>query len=511
MGEITTKAEFPAIRERLRREGKTVAQCHGVFDLVHPGHIKHFEEARKLADVLVVSITAAKYVRKGPDRPYFDDAARMDFLTAIKYIDYVLLSEGYTGEDVIETVRPDFWVKGIEYADRKNDVTQAQDREVALVRKYGGDIRFTEGVQFSSTYLINKALAPFSEELLQFMYRFKETYSYDDVRERIESLDSLSVLVVGDTIIDEYIYCAPPGQMSKSSGYSTRILKKERSLGGSLAIARHAYAFTKRVAVLSPIGTEPEVLAEIGAEMDGGIERQFIESDSFSTIVKTKYMVENEKRKELDKLFSVNNVTSPAAIPEESRARLHQRLLEEADKYDVVFCCDFGHGTIDGETIGILQKKARFLAVNCQTNATNYGLNLITKYQKASVFALDQKELKLAVQNEFLSEQESLTLLKRKISAEEGWLTRGSKGAYGISREDEITDCPAVSTRVRDTVGAGDAFLTLAALAAAAGAGNDMSTFLGNIAGALGANIVGNTQAIDRRNVLKFAATLMNV
>ena len=96
MGQIVSKHEFVEIRKRLKSNGKTIVLCHGVFDLVHPGHIIHFEEAKKLGDILVVSITAAEYVRKGPGRPYFDDTMRQKFLSAIDCIDYVMLSEGYT-------------------------------------------------------------------------------------------------------------------------------------------------------------------------------------------------------------------------------------------------------------------------------------------------------------------------------------------------------------------------------------------------------------------------------
>ena len=107
MARVTTKEEFAKIKEELRAEGKKIVLCHGVFDLVHPGHIIHFEEAKKMGDVLVVSVTAAKFVRKGPDRPYFDDEMRLRFLSAISCIDYVLLSEGYTVEDTVEAVEPE--------------------------------------------------------------------------------------------------------------------------------------------------------------------------------------------------------------------------------------------------------------------------------------------------------------------------------------------------------------------------------------------------------------------
>ena len=157
MGKIISKQELSEI-EALKKEGKKIVLCHGVFDLVHPGHIIHFQEAKKMGDVLVVSVTASKYVRKGPGRPYFDDELRLKFLAAISCIDYVMLSEGYTVDDIIQAVEPDLYVKGQEYSRSEDDITGMIDVEADLVRKHGGDIAYTTGQVFSSTKLINHAL-----------------------------------------------------------------------------------------------------------------------------------------------------------------------------------------------------------------------------------------------------------------------------------------------------------------------------------------------------------------
>ena len=137
MGTFVSKEEMKELRAKFKREGKTVVLCHGVFDLVHPGHIIYFQQAKAMGDVLVVSYTAARYVRKGPGRPYFDDEMRKTMLSAIGCIDYVMMSDGYTADDMIETVEPDLYVKGQEYAKAEDDITGKIGEEVALVRKHG--------------------------------------------------------------------------------------------------------------------------------------------------------------------------------------------------------------------------------------------------------------------------------------------------------------------------------------------------------------------------------------
>ena len=195
-------------------------------------------------------------------------------------------------------------------------------------------------------------------------------------------------------------------------------------------------------------------------------------------------------------------------IDDETLDRFKDRLKEKIENYDVVILCDFGHGLIDKEVMEIIQEKAKFLAVNCQTNSSNLGKNLITKYRRADVFSLDQRELELAFSN-YQQEEELLVRLAKHFNSH-GWLTQGSLGATSVEN-DTLKKCPAFVLKVKDTVGAGDAFFALASLVVAAGAPLEVGTFMGNIAGALAANIVGNKEAIEKVNVLKYASTLLNI
>lgn len=507
MGEITSKQAFREIREKLYQEKKKVILCHGVFDLIHPGHIQHFQEAKTLGDVLVVSVTAEKYVRKGPGRPYFNDQLRLESLAAIACIDYVILSEGYTVDDIVEVVRPDLYVKGQEYKKAEDDITGKITEETELVRKYGGDIYYTNGEVFSSTKLINQAFPVFSKEQKEYLEVFKETWGIEDIKGYIDDMKGLRVLVVGDMIIDDYVYCKIQGLMSKNNGYSARFLKEEKYLGGSAAVARHISAFSDKVTLLSVMGNEEEIKQKLKEECKEKISLKLISSSEVSTIVKKRYVEPDDKRKELNKIFVINNLPEKMEIKREIHQEFKESLKKEVPLYDVVFLCDFGHGLIDEEAMEILQSASKKLILNCQTNSSNYGLNLITKYRKADYFSLDEKELRLAFADYKRDEEELLLALAERLQAG-GWLTRGSKGAISI-QNGKLVSCPAFVLDVLDTIGAGDAFFSLAGLAVAAAAPIEVGTFLGNVAGALAANITGNKQSIDKVNVIKFATTLL--
>lgn len=510
MSKIVDKITFKEeIRPKLKTEGKIIALCHGVFDLVHPGHIIHLQQAKQMADILVVSITAAKYVRKGPGRPYFNDEMRLKVLDALECVDYVMLSEGYTVDDIVESVKPDLYIKGQEYAKESEDVTGKITTERELVEHHGGKVAYTTGDVFSSTKLINTALSGLSEDVIRYMEGFLKKYSMADVKKYTQKAEKLKVLVVGDVIIDKYTYCIVQGLMSKDTGYSSSLEYSEEYLGGAAAVARHLSSFTENVTLMSIVGNEEDMRLKLFDGLADKMRLKLSYSSTFPTIIKHRYLTRNAKREEYRKIFSINNIPGKMTYEKEVREEFYRELTKKLDESDVVFLCDFGHGLIDENTKKLIEEKAKYLALNCQTNSTNYGLNIITKYSRADVFTLDQKELKLAFPMHLSNEHTALEELSTHLGGD-GWLTRGSAGAYGIEQQN-VHECPAFTLTVKDTVGAGDAFYSIAGLYAAAGAPIELGTFMGNIAGALGANILGNKEAVEKVNVLKYAGTLLNI
>lgn len=516
MGKIIDKGIFKnEIRPKLKNEGRKIALCHGVFDLVHPGHIIHLQQAKQMADILVVSVTAAEFVRKGPGRPYFNDEMRLKVLEALECVDYVMLSEGYTVDDVVESVEPDLYIKGEEYAKESEDITGKITAERELVEQHGGKVAYTTGEIFSSTKLINTALSGLSEDVIQYMERFITRYSMEDIKKYAEKAEKLKVLVVGDVIIDKYTYCTVHGLMSKDTGYSSGLEYSEQYLGGAMAVARHLSSFNENVTLMSIVGNEEDIRLQFLDEAADKMRLKLTYSIGFPTIVKHRYLTRNAKREEYRKIFSINNIPDIMAYEEEAREEFYTGLAEKIEDFDAVFLCDFGHGLIDEKVQKLIQEKAKYLVLNCQTNSTNYGMNIITKYIRADVFTLDQKELKLAYPTCMADEYTALKKLSAHLGCG-GWLTRGAEGAYGIEGEKTdkckgIDQCPAFTLTVKDTVGAGDAFYSIAGLYAAAGAPTELGTFMGNIAGALGSNIVGNREAVEKVNVLKYAGTLLNI
>ncbi len=141
--------------EELKLKGKKIVLCHGCFDLMHPGHIKHFQAARAMGNILVVTVTPDRYVDKGPGRPVFNQELRRDSIAALECVDYTAINKWPTAEETLEALRPDIYVKGQEF-EKLEDKTGKIQKEYDIAKRIGCEVRFTHEVVFSSTELFNK-------------------------------------------------------------------------------------------------------------------------------------------------------------------------------------------------------------------------------------------------------------------------------------------------------------------------------------------------------------------
>ena len=134
---------------------KKIIHCHGCFDLMHPGHIKYFQAAKKMGDILVVTVTPDVYIDKGPGRPAFNQHLRAECIAALECVDYVAINKWPTAEETLKLLRPDIYVKGQEF-ESLEDKTGKLQKEYTTLNEIGAEIRFTHEIVFSSTKLLNE-------------------------------------------------------------------------------------------------------------------------------------------------------------------------------------------------------------------------------------------------------------------------------------------------------------------------------------------------------------------
>jgi len=495
---ILTLDELAEQIAKLKKQGKTVAQCHGCFDLLHPGHIKHFEAAKQKADIVVVTLTPDRFVNKGPGRPVFTEQLRMESIAAIEAVDYVALNRWPTATETIKMLKPTYYVKGQDYKDKEKDLTKGIYAEEAAVKSVGGELMFTEEIMFSSSKLLNAHFSQHGSKTKEFLDHFKKKWDSDFIINEVEKMNKLRVLVIGDTIIDEYHYCTPVGKSSKSATISSIFIREEVFAGGVLAVANHVEQFASEVKMITCLGRKNMQEGIIKKTLSKGVDAKFFVREDGPT---------NTKRRYLDKfmntkLFEVTFMNDHY-IEEKLEKEVIAYLKKEAKNYDVVLVTDFGHGFITPGIIKCLESLGKYLAVNAQTNSNNYGYNYITKYHNVDYISIDEKELRLPFGDNYGELEQLVGKLKKITKAGQIQITLGGEGSLW-NEKGKFYRTPAMATSVKDSVGAGDAVLSVTTLCAYQHTPPEVASFIGNCVGALAVEIIGNAHPVYKKDLLRF-------
>ena len=301
MDKIKKIKDLAEILKSLRSQGKKIVHCHGVFDLLHIGHIRYFEQARRMGDVLVVTITEDGHVDKGPHRPAFTEALRTEAIASLSCVDHVAVNPWPTAEETLRLLRPDVYVKGAEFKNTDSDMTGKIGREAEVVREIGATLAFADDIVFSSTNLINRYLSDFPEEVNNYLQLFRRRYKIDDVLGVMDKMSSLNVLVIGDTILDEYQYCSAIGKSSKDPVLALKYHSHDLFAGGVLAVANHVANFADRVQLVTVLGERDSHEDFIRSQLHSDVTPYFAIQDGAPTLIKRRFI----EGYSLNKLFEV--------------------------------------------------------------------------------------------------------------------------------------------------------------------------------------------------------------
>ncbi len=485
------------------RNGHRVVHCHGVFDLLHIGHIRHLEAARRLGDLLVVTLTPDRYVNKGPDRPAFPEQLRAQALAALSCVDFVAINAWPRATETIRKLRPNVFVKGAEFRDLVDHSGAVAD-EAAAVREIGGEIAFTDDITFSSSNLINRFLPAFNDEVTAYLRDLRGRYSAAGILDWIERGAKLRIGVVGEAIIDEYRYCDAIGKSSKEPILAVQQIEAETFPGGILAVGNHIGGLAGEVRLLTAIGRGCPYEAIIREHLAPGVQPSLITREQGPTIVKRRYV----DRYFFQKLFEVYEMDD-APLTGASDAAFCQRLEELAATCDLLIVVDFGHGLMNDRAVRIACGARGRLVVNAQSNAGNLGYHTITRYLRANDVSLRESELRLDARDRHGPLEPLVERLGRRMRCDRVVVTRGAQGCLLWDRETGFCHAPSLAVQVRDRMGAGDTFLAVASLAAAAGAPAEVQGFVGNAAAAQAVATVGHRRTIDRGALFKHIECLL--
>lgn len=501
---LKSNLEIDKIVKSIRKEKKSIALCHGVFDLLHPGHYEHLRQAASLADILILSVTADEYVNKGPGRPLYDQFTRARVLASLEIVDFVIISNSMTAEQNLNIVKPDFYVKGPDYLISQNDLTGRINKEKKIVEKLGGTIYFTTGFTASSSNLINKFFSPNSTQLKQWIDSFKSEFSFEHIKNLLNAISNLKVLILGELIIDQYTFCRPLSKSSKDPILAFHQQETKLYKGGVLAIAESCGNWVAKTKLISFAGAGDSSVNFFIDSLKSKIQCEIIQANDRPTILKHRYVDTGSTIR----VFEYYDF-SDEDLPPQVQNQVLDSISKNVSDFDLVIAADYGHGYFSAPVIRLIESTSSFLAVNTQANAGNRGYNTISKYSRVDFISINGSELQLELRNKRPEYTSIVPQIMKQKKASYAIVTLGADGLIAFDRFGNYEKVPAFGSKVVDKVGAGDAVFIMGSVLAKTGTPLKVMGFLASLAAAHEVSQLGHQSSISFSDLLKQTQSIL--
>lgn len=342
-------------------------------------------------------------------------------------------------------------------------------------------------------------------EAKEYTKRIKAQFPLNKIKELIESLRNIKILVIGDTIVDEYHFTIPKGRAVKDPIMSVDYVNHEVYAGGVLAIANHISNFVENVSLVSLLGDTYSREDFIRKALNENINARFFVKKGSPTTVKRRFIDQIRDHK----LFKVEYIND-SPITKELENELLDYLKSELPRYDLVIVGDFGHGFINSSIARILEEYSKHLCLNVQTNSANYGFNLITRYTHANFTSMDETELKLTLMNRSEYTESLIKRLANKKLFDKILITLGSKGCVYTNNGEKLLKAPTLTESIVDTIGAGDAVFSIISLLTYVDAKDELIPFIANCVGGIAVNIRCNKESVTKEKLIRFVEERYN-
>ena len=463
-----------AIGPRPRR--KKVIMCHGTFDVVHPGHVRHLLYAKTKGDILVASLTSDEHIKKANFRPFVPEDLRAINLAALEVVDYVIIDREATPLRNLGVIQPDYFAKGYEYS--SGGINPRTQEEMQVLESYGGEVIFTPGdIVYSSSALIELAPPKIATEKLMTLMA-AEGIGFNELNGALDKYKGIRVHVVGDTIVDSYTYCNMIGGMTKTPTMSVLFQKKVDYVGGAAIVAKHLKAAGAEVTFSTVLGNDALKDFVLDDLNKAGVDVRVIIDETRPTTNKNAIVAEGYR---LLKVDTLDNRSISGKNVEQLKKQISQH------KADAVVFSDFRHGVFNRHTIpelasaipaGVYRVADSQVASRWGNILEFEGFDLITPNEREARFALgDQDSVVRPLALELYHRSKCKTLILKL--GERGTLTYRSRPPEDFRAFFAID---SFVEKVVDPVGAGDAMLAYATLAMIATRNEAIASILGCMA-----------------------------
>jgi rfaE bifunctional protein kinase chain/domain/rfaE bifunctional protein nucleotidyltransferase chain/domain len=481
---IKTPAQLREILGPAPRDRKVI-MCHGTFDLVHPGHVRHLIYAKSKAPILVTSLTSDAFIEKGNHRPFVPQELRAMNLAALEVVDYVVIDNNAKPLENLAIIQPDYFAKGYEYNQSGIHPKTLEEKEV--IESYGGELLFTPGdIVYSSSAIIESGPPNLAHHKLSSLMH-AEGVTFNDLRRAVDSFETVKIHVIGDTIVDSYSYCTLIGGNTKTPTFSVKFDRQVDFVGGAGIVSKHMRKAKADVTFTTVLGDDALKDFVLNDLEKNGVRSNAVIDPTRPTTQKNLFTAGGYR---LLKVDSLDN----RSISEKILATFSKQIAET--KSDAVVFSDFRHGIFNPSTIPQLTEAipAGPLRIADTQVATRWGN--ILDFQGFDLITPNEREARFA-----LGDQDSIVRplaleLFRRTACKYLILKLGERGNITYRAPDHnvrsFFTLDSFTENLVDAVGAGDALLAYATLALTVTGNPLIASILGSVAAALACERDGN-------------------
>lgn len=465
------------------------ALVYGNFNILHPGHLRLLKFAKESSDYLIVAVNSNETTK---ELNLFDEKTRLESISTTSYVDESFILK----EDILTYIKrekPDFIVKGKEHEQRQNP-------EEDIIKEYGGKLLFTSGeIGFASLDLLHsnfQSIGSFIQQPIEYIKRHK--IDIRKLKSYINKYSKLNVLVIGDTILDEYITCNPIGMSQEDPSIVVTPLSNDKFIGGAAIVASHAKTLGANVSYFSVLGDDDNYIFTKNYLKNLDINAVLYKDSTRVTTVKQRFRADNKT------LLRVNNLKQHKINKDFEKSILKN--IKELKDLDLIIFSDFSYGVLTRKLIKKITKFAKENNITIVADSQSSSqVGDISKFKNMHIVTPTEREIRLSL-NDFES---GLVVLSKKLfkksKPEYIFTTLGSEGVmiYNTHQKELLTDnIPALNNNVKDVSGAGDSFLICASMTKRVGATIWESAYLASLAAAIQTSRIGNLP-IKKEELLK--------
>ncbi len=465
--------------------------CYGHFNVIHPGHIRFLQYARSLGLHLTVAVIGDSLIPSAAKKRYFSQGDRADGVAAIQYVDKVIILDGFSLNDLVSKITPKILVLGKEFEkNRELDLHPA----IENIEKNGGKIVYHAGeVHYSSADFLHSSTQDIEDERHEMFHDAcrRQSIGAKTLVDRIGKFQKSRILVLGDTIVDQYVACDAIGMSAEAPVLVVKEIEAREFVGGAGVVAAHVRALGASCTFLSVLGNDDNAKFVKQDLEKQGVTTYFVTDPSRPTTFKIRYMVDNQK------LFRVSRLKEHT-IEQSIEDELISQLNILAPEVDGILVCDFVYGVVTSRVIKEIERLASkhkiliFGDVQCSSQVGN-----IAKFENFDLLCPTEREARIALGNQHDGVEWVANKLLTQTGSKNLIVKLGAEGFIAYTKEatDDFISrehFPALVSNPLDVAGAGDSLLAAVAVSMCSGATLMEASALGACMAAIAVQTIGN-------------------